>query len=62
LFCGVNFLLAHSVWGWEAARLCASKEAKLAKIVSLIKKKFRARPLKEKEIFAGFIRRQAASR
>jgi hypothetical protein len=47
--------------GWEAARLCVSREAKLAKIVSLIK--ICARPLKEKEIFASFAgRRQAASR
>ena len=48
--------------GWEAARPCVSKEAKPAKIVSLIEKIFCARPLKEKEIFAGFVRRQAASR
>ena len=41
-------------WGWEAARPCVSKEAKPAKIVSLIEKIFCARPLKEKEIFAGF--------
>jgi len=47
--------------GWEAARPCVSKEAKPAKIVSLIEKEFCARPLK-KEIFAGFVRRQAASR
>jgi len=40
--------------GWEAARPCVSKEAKPAKIVSLIEKIFCARPLKEKEIFAGF--------
>ena len=50
-------------WGWEAARPCVSKEAKPAKIVSLIEKIFCARPLKEKETFAGFAgRRQAASR
>jgi len=49
--------------GWEAARLCASREAKPAKIVSLIEKEICARPLKEKEIFASFAsRRQAASR
>jgi hypothetical protein len=49
--------------GWEAARLCVSKEAKPAKIVSLIERIFCVRPLKEKEIFAGFAgRRQAASR
>jgi len=48
--------------GWEAARPCVSKEAKPAKIVSLIEKEFCARPLKEKEIFAGFVRCQAASR
>jgi hypothetical protein len=48
--------------GWEAARLCVSREAKPAKIVSLIEKEFCARLLKEKEIFAGFGRRQAASR
>ena len=48
--------------GWEAARPCVSKEAKPAKIDSLIEKEFCARPLKEKEIFAGFVRRQAASR
>ena len=48
--------------GWEAAHPCVSKEAKPAKIVSLIEKEFCARPLKEKEIFAGFVRRQAASR
>ena len=41
--------------GWEAARPCSSKEAKPAKIVSLIEKEFCARPLKEKEIFAGFV-------
>jgi hypothetical protein len=43
--------------GWEAARLCVSKEAKPAKIVSLIVPPRRdcARPLKEKEIFAGFV-------
>jgi len=41
-------------WGWEAARPCVGKEAKPAKIVSLIEKIFCARPLKEKEIFAGF--------
>jgi len=39
-----------------------SKEAKPAKIDSLKEKGFCARPLKEKEIFAGFVRRQAASR
>jgi hypothetical protein len=48
--------------GWEAARPCESKEAKLAKIVSLIEKDFCARPLKDLSIFAGFVRRQAASR
>jgi hypothetical protein len=48
--------------GWEAACPCVSKEAKPAKIVSLIEKEFCARPLKEKEIFAGFVRRQAESR
>jgi hypothetical protein len=49
--------------GWEAARPCVSKEAKPAKIDSLIEKDFCARPLNEKEIFAGFAgRRQAASR
>jgi len=40
--------------GWEAARLCVSKEAKPAKIVSLIEKIFCARPLKEKEIQIRF--------
>jgi hypothetical protein len=48
--------------GWEAARPCVSKEAKPAKIDSLKEKIFCAHPLKEKEIFAGFVRRQAASR
>ena len=48
--------------GWEAARSCSSRKTKPAKIVSLIEKEFCARPLKEKEIFAGFVRRQAASR
>jgi hypothetical protein len=48
--------------GWEAAHPCVSKEAKPAKIVSLIEKEFCTRPLKEKEIFASFVRRQAASR
>jgi len=48
--------------GREAARPCVSKEAKPAKIVSLIEKIFCARPLKEKEIFAGFAcRRQAVA-
>ena len=41
--------------GWKAARPCVSKEAKPAKIVSLVEKEFCARPLKEKEIFAGFV-------
>jgi len=50
------------VLGWEAARPCVSKEAKSAKIDSLKEKFFCARPLKEKEIFADFVRRQAASR
>jgi len=49
-------------WGWEAARPCVSKEAKPAKIVSLIEKDFCAHPLKDLSIFAGFVRRQAASR
>ena len=48
--------------GWEAARLCSSRETKPAKIVSLIEKEFCGRPLKEKEFLAGFVRRQAASR
>ena len=47
--------------GWEAARLCDSKEAKPAKIDSLKEKGFCACSLKEKEIFEGFVRRQAAS-
>jgi hypothetical protein len=54
-------LPARSVWGWEAARPCVSKEAKPAKIVSLIEKIFCARPSKNVSIFAGFVRRQAAS-
>ena len=48
--------------GWEAARPCVSKEAKPAKIDSLKEKIFCTHPLKEKEIFAGFVRRQTASR
>lgn len=40
--------------GWEAARSCVSRKAKSAKIDSLIEKEICARPLKEKEIFAGF--------
>jgi len=48
--------------GWEAARPCVSKEAKPAKIDSLIERIFCARPLKNVSIFAGFVRRQAASR
>ena len=48
--------------GWEAARSCSSRKTKPAKIDSLKEKIFCARPLKEKEIFAGFVRRQAASR
>jgi len=48
--------------GWEAARPCVSKEAKPAKIVSLIEKDFCARSLKDLSIFADFVRRQAASR
>jgi len=48
--------------GWEAARPCVSKEAKPAKIDSLIEKIFCARPLKNVSIFAGFAcRRQAAA-
>jgi len=41
-------------WGWEAARPCLSKEAKPAKIVSLIEKIFCTRPLKSVSIFASF--------
>jgi hypothetical protein len=47
--------------GREVARPCVSKEAKPAKIVSLIVKDFCARPLKDLSIFAGFVRREAAS-
>jgi len=47
--------------GWEAARPCSSKEAKPAKIDSLIEKDFCARPLKNVSIFTGFVRREAAS-
>jgi len=49
---------------WEAARPCSSKEAKPAKIDSLIEieKNFCARPPKNVSIFVGFVRRQAASR
>jgi hypothetical protein len=49
------------VLGREAAHPCVSKEAKLAKIVFLIVKDFCARPLKDLSIFAGFVRREAAS-
>ena len=64
--CGENeFLPACSApkarWGWEAARPCVSKSVKLAKIDSLIERIFCARPLKDLPIFAGFVRRQAAS-
>ena len=45
--------------GWEAARSCVSRKTKPAKIDSLKEKVFCARPLKGKEIFAGFVRRQA---
>ena len=43
-------------WGWEAARPCVSKEAKPAKIDSLIVRQLAdcARPLKNVSIFAGF--------
>ncbi len=41
--------------GWEAARSCVSRKTKPAKIDSLIEKEFCERPLKEKEIFAGFV-------
>jgi hypothetical protein len=50
------------VLGWETARPCVSKETKPVKIDSLIEKDFCARPLKDLSIFAGFVRRQAASR
>jgi len=55
-FCPFANSAPKADWGWEAARPCASKEAKPAKIVSLIVPPRRdcARPLKEKEIFAGF--------
>jgi len=46
----------------KTAHLCVSKEAKPAKIDSLIEKDFCARLLKDLSIFAGFGRRQAASR
>jgi hypothetical protein len=60
--------------GWGAARPCAvprsepcsttgvSKSAKPAKTVSLFEKIFCGRHLKNVSIFAGFVRRQAASR
>jgi len=50
--------------GREAARHCVSKEAKPAKIDSLIVRQLAdcARPLKNVSILAGFVRRQAASR
>jgi hypothetical protein len=65
---GNEFLPACSApkarWGWEMARPCSSKEAKPAKIGPLIVCQLAdcARLLKEKEIFAGFARCQAASR
>ena len=43
--------------GREAARPCISKEAKPAKIDSLIEKIFCAHPLKNVSIFAGFVQR-----
>ena len=43
--------------GWEAARPCVSKEAKPAKIDSLIEKIFCACPLKNVSIFTGFVQR-----
>jgi hypothetical protein len=46
----------------KTAHLCVSKEVKPAKIDSLIEKDFCARLLKDLSIFAGFGRRQAASR
>lgn len=66
-FGGNEFLPACSApkarWWWEAAHPCVSKEAKPAKIDSLIEKEFCARPLKDLSIFTGFAgRRQAASR
>jgi len=66
--CGENeFLPACSARrrravGREAARHCVSKDTKPAKIDSLIERIFCARPLKDLSIFAGFVRRQAASR
>jgi hypothetical protein len=38
---------------WEAARPCVSKEAKPAKIVSLIEKEFLRAPIKRKRNFCG---------
>ena len=62
-FCPLANTAPKARSGWEAARPCVSKEAKPAKIVSLIEKIFCARPLKDLSIFAGFAcRRQAASR
>jgi len=45
---------AEGAQGWKTARLCSSREAKPAKIVSLIEKEFCARPLKDMSIFASF--------
>jgi hypothetical protein len=62
------FLFARSLsapkarQGRETARLCVSKETKSAKIVSLFEKIFCGCHLKNVSIFAGFVRRQAASR
>jgi len=42
--------------GWEAARLCVSKKAKPAKIVSLIEKDFCARQTKRKRNFCWLCR------
>jgi hypothetical protein len=66
--CGENeflpacFARRRRAVGWEAARPCVSKEAKPAKIDSLMEKRFCARPLKNVSIFAGFVRRPRRSR
>jgi len=55
-FCKIKVVVCLSApkarWGWEAACPCVSKEAKPAKIVSLIEKIFCA-PLKRKRNFCG---------
>jgi hypothetical protein len=58
----LNCLFREAELGVGSGSACASAQSKARKISFIIGKIFCARPLKNAQIFAGFVRRQAASR